>query len=320
VKYHIRNAVIAIIFTGIVLASAKRMPMPFAGNDLHSFSAEAELAASQSNPLYKEIQEKSSKLAEAPQDAYIDRVWKKTPGRNGVQVDIEKSYEKMRKAGTYDESLLVLKETPPAVQLGDLPPSPIYRGHPEKQMVSFLINVSWGTEYIPNILKALKEEHVKASFFIEGQWAKKHADYVKMIYEEGHLIGNHAYSHPDMKRLSSEAQRKQIAETNTILQAITGEKPAWFAPPSGSFNELTVKAAAGEDMQTILWTVDTIDWRNPSVSVMLNRVSGKLHPGATILMHPTKAVSDGMPAMIKDIKAKGYKLNTVERLMNEKRE
>lgn len=266
--------------------------------------------------LYKEIQEKAASFREAPQDAYIDRVWKKTPGRNGIEVDIEKSYEKMKKNKVFDDRLLVYKEIPPAVSIQDLPPAPIYRGHPDKDMVAFLINVSWGTEYIPDILNILKEHKVKASFFIEGKWAQEHPDLVKMIAEQGHVIGNHAYNHPDMARLNYDEIEKQIIETNEILQAIIDESPSYFTPPSGSFNDLVVEAAAKEGMETILWTTDTIDWKKPSVSVMINRVTSKVHPGAIILMHPTPVVTEGLDELIKQLKEKDYRIGRIDTLLS----
>ncbi|WP_010649236.1 polysaccharide deacetylase family protein [Oceanobacillus massiliensis] len=273
----------------------------------------------QSDALYKEIEERSNTLSEKPQDAYIDDVWKKTAGRNGLKVNVEKSYEQMKKKSVYDESLIVYEQISPNISLDDLPASPIYRGHPEKDMVALLVNVSWGESYIPEMLSILKENKVKATFFIEGKWAKENSDLVKMIDEEGHVIGNHAYNHPDMARLSSGDSVEQINQTNQILKAITGEKPKWFAPPSGSFNDQVVQSAHSMDMETILWTVDTIDWKNPSVSVMINRVTEKIHPGATVLMHPTSSTANGLDQLIKLIKERGYKLGTIETLLSEDR-
>ncbi|WP_249869739.1 polysaccharide deacetylase family protein [Oceanobacillus saliphilus] len=273
----------------------------------------------QSDTLYMEIREKSEDLFEEPQNAYIDEVWKKTAGRNGLRVNVEKSYEKMKKEGIFDASLLVYEQVPPEVKLKDLPASPIYRGHPEKEMVAFLINVSWGAEFIPEMLRILKENKVKATFFIEGKWAKDNAELVKMIDEQGHLIGNHAYNHPDMARLSDQENIDQIDQTNQILKAITGEKPTWFAPPSGSFNDRVVQAASNLEMETILWTVDTVDWKNPSVSVMINRVKGKIHPGATVLMHPTSSTANGLDQLIKLVKDSGYRIGTIDLLLSEER-
>lgn len=276
-------------------------------------------ALAQNDALYMEIEEKKVSYRQKPEDAYMDKVWKKTPGRNGLEVNVEASYKKMKEKGEWDEELLVYDEVPPAKVLADLPPAPIYRGHPEKEMVAFLINVSWGEAYIPEMLQILKENKIKATFFIEGNWAKNHAEIVRMIDEEGHLIGNHAYNHPDMAGLSKQDAYAQIEETNQILKAITGKQPVWFAPPSGSFNDTTVETAAELEMETILWTVDTIDWKNPSVSVMVNRIADKVHPGATILMHPTSSTRDGLQQMIDVIREKEYKLGTVESLLSESR-
>lgn len=269
--------------------------------------------------LYNEIETKAKHYEEVPQDAYIDRVWKKTPGRNGRIVNIDKSYEKMKKEGVFKEALLVYDEVPPKTGLKDLPPSPIYRGHPEKNMVAFLINVSWGEAYVPELLSILKKHHVKATFFIEGKWAKNNAELVKMIHEQGHLIGNHAYNHPDMSRLSNQNMVEQIVQTNDIIKAIIGTTPKWFAPPSGSYNDHVVQVGHQLNMETVLWTVDTIDWKNPSVSVMLNRVNEKLHPGATILMHPTEATARGLDQLITSIKGKKLKINTIEKLVDTQR-
>lgn len=306
-----------IVFVIIVMISFNINQNPFRVHEQTVFS-QLELARTD-DALYQEIESKSQSYYEEPNDAYIDRIWKKTPGRNGRKVDIQASYNRMKKAGSFKEELLVYEQIPPKVSMDDLEPSPIYRGHPKKDMTAFLINVSWGTEYIPEILDILKKHNVKATFFIEGKWAKDNADYVKMIQEEGHTIGNHAYNHPDMARLGRAEIIKQIEETNKVIHAITGQTPKWFAPPSGSFSDEVVKVADELHMNTILWTVDTIDWKKPSVNVMMNRVMGKIHPGATILMHPTQSIVNGLPSLITEIKSKGYKIGTIDKLLSESR-
>lgn len=317
--YRYRRLINLCVFVLILAVAFNTNYNPFIENDAEKLSHEIVNVTKTEDVLYKEIQQKKSMYTEAPQDAKIDKVWKKTPGRNGVKVDVKKSYDQMKKEGEFDESLLVYEQAPPKVTFKDLPSSPIYRGHPEKEMVAFLINVSWGTEYIPDILSILKENDIKATFFIEGKWAKENADLVKMIDEQGHTIGNHAYNHPDMARLSNQEITEQITQTNTIIEAIIDKTPKWFAPPSGSFTDNVVDIAHNVKMETILWTVDTIDWKNPSVSVMMNRVMTDIHPGATILMHPTTSVVQGLSPMIKDIKKKGYNIGTIDQLVSEER-
>src|SRR5690625_3675096 len=175
-----------------------------------------EITVSKEN-LIGEIEKHAEALYVAPEEPYIDRVWKKIPGRDGRKVNVQKSYENMKKKNEYDESLLVFDDVKPTKALEDLPTSPIFRGHPEKQMVALLINVSWGNEYIPTILKTLDKHDVKATFFIEGKWAKENADLVRMINEKNHIIGNQSYSHPNMSIIFLTEKVQEIEHTHHIL-------------------------------------------------------------------------------------------------------
>ncbi|WP_256855934.1 polysaccharide deacetylase family protein [Terribacillus halophilus] len=269
--------------------------------------------------LRQEIEAVRKEVEKPSENARIDKIWKKIPGKAGVKVDVDASLEKMQKTGTFDRELLVLEEVEPEVTLDELPASPIYRAREDQEQVALLINVSWGEKHIPSILQTLKDAGVKANFFIEGKWAKENNEIVEMIKEEGHVIGNHAYNHPDMKRMNKADSVEQITQTNEIIHAIIGDKPTYFAPPSGSFNQGVIEAAAEQQMETVLWSVDTIDWQKPTVPVMMKRVTEKLHPGAFILMHPTPVVEAGLADMLKVIEEKGYSVSTLDTILNEGR-
>ncbi|WP_262177134.1 polysaccharide deacetylase family protein [Saccharococcus sp. Marseille-Q5394] len=269
--------------------------------------------------LYQEIKSYSEQHEIKPIDAKVDRVWKAMPGYNGLIVDVDASYDKMKTAGKFDETKLVFKEVPPSVHLDDLDPQPIFRGNPDKPMVSLLINVAWGDEYIPTILNILNDQQVKATFFFDGSWTKKNPDLALMIYNDGHEIGNHAYSHPDLQKRSRTETMEEISKTNDVIEQTIGFKPKWFGPPSGSFNQQTIDVAHELNMKMILWTVDTVDWKKPEPSEMVQRVVSKVENGSMILMHPTDPVAKGLGAMIADIKAKGLRLGTVSDLMSENR-
>ncbi|MCP8969043.1 polysaccharide deacetylase family protein [Ectobacillus ponti] len=277
-------------------------------------------AASKSvSPLYAEIQEKAKKYYIPAQDAVVDKVWKATPGYNGRLVDVQASYESMKKGKVFDENKLVFQEVRPKVHLQDLPPAPVYRGHPDKKMTALTVNVAWGNEYIPSMLEILKKHKVKATFFLEGRWAKENPSMAKMIADAGQEIGNHSYTHPNMKLLSAAAIREQLSKTNEIIEAATNRKVRWFAPPSGSFRDEVVSIADEMGMGTIMWTVDTIDWQRPEPSVLLQRVLGKMHPGAIVLMHPTSSTAKSLDTLIVQLKEKGYQIGTVSALLDEKR-
>ncbi|WP_226578879.1 polysaccharide deacetylase family protein [Halobacillus litoralis] len=269
--------------------------------------------------LYQKISEEKSKYELEAEDAKIDSVWKKTPGIVGRRVDVEASYKNMKKKGTYDPKKLVFKLIKPDVSLTDLPPSPIYRGHPDKVAVSFLINVSWGEEFIPEMIEILNKHQVKATFFIDGAFANDFTDLVQMIEEEGHTIGSHGYRHKDMAKMTKADAEANLTQADEILFALTKEKIRYFAPPSGSYNDGTVEVAHEMGMETILWTVDTIDWKKPTEAVLLSRVMNKLHNGATILMHPTQVTVDSLPDLIEGIQKEGYRIAALPRLLSEER-
>lgn len=269
--------------------------------------------------LFKKIQSYANKHEIKPIDAFVDRVWKAIPGYNGLAVNIESSYKKMRAAHGFDVNDLVYKEISPQVHLDDLSPSPIYKGNPEKPMVALLINVAWGNEFIPQILRILNKHQIKATFFFDGSWVTKNPDLAVMISKENHEIGNHAYSHPDLSYKSKYETMNELKKTNDVIEETLGIKPKWFAPPSGSFKQETVNVAHQLGMKTILWTVDTVDWKNPSTSEMVRRVTTKVNNGSMILMHPTRSVAEGLEKMIIDIKEKGFRLGTVSELMSEDR-
>nr|WP_256521700.1 polysaccharide deacetylase family protein [Halobacillus sp. A5] len=224
----------------------------------------------------------------------------------------------MKKEGEFDEKKLVFDEIPPSTSLKDLSPAPIYKGHGKKKAVSFLINVSWGEEYIPDILQTLNKFNIKANFFIDGAFAQKHKQLVSMIAEDDHIIGSHGYNHPDFSHLNSSTSEENLTKTNEILQAITDDEIEYFAPPSGSFSDVTVQTADKLGMETVLWSVDTIDWKNPTEEVLTHRVTSKLHNGATILMHPTEVTSNSLDELITQID-KDYKIVHFSQLISEKR-
>src|SRR3954447_61234 len=273
----------------------------------------------QGDSLYNEIMMKADQYNIPAIDAKIDPIWKAIPGYNGHMVDIEASYKKMKKTGQFDENMLVFKQVKPNIHLEDLPPAPIYKGNPEKPMVSFIINVAWGNEYLSDMLATLKQHHVTATFFLEGRWAQKYPELAQMITDAGHEVGNYSFTHPDMKNLSTVQIQQEIAKTNGVIKATTGSIPKWFAPPSGSFKDEVVKIASNEEMGTIMWSVDTIDWQKPTPDVLIQRVMSKVHNGAIILMHPTAATAQSLEQLILQIKNNKLQINTVSNLVSEER-
>ncbi|MDF2961551.1 MAG: polysaccharide deacetylase [Paenibacillus sp.] len=269
--------------------------------------------------LLQFINNEASKRNAPPTDAKIDGVWKAIPGYNGIQIDIEKTYDLNIGVSDFNSIQYVFKEIPPKIRLEDLGVQPIYRGNPEKPMVSLMINVAWGNEYIPHILKVLEQHNVKTTFFFDGSWLKKNVDVAKEIASHGHELSNHAYSHKNMSQLGRNQAIAEISKTEKLLQSQLNVQNSLFAPPSGDYDMETVQIAHELKLKTILWTLDTLDWRNPTPDSIVQKIDRKVQSGYLILMHPTKSSSQALDGMIRAIERKGLRIGTVSEVISERR-
>ncbi len=193
--------------------------------------------------------------------------------------------------------------------------NPIYKGNADKKEVSLTINVVWGDEFIEPILKILADENIKATFFIGGKWAENTPDLLAKIVNDGHEIGNHGYSHEHMSKLSYEKNVEQIKKSADAIYKTCGIAPTYFAPPYGEFNDTTLKAANALGCTTIMWSVDTIDWRGDGVNAIIGRIKKNCHDGAIILAHPTADTVKALPEIISFVKSSGRNFVTVGELL-----
>jgi probable sporulation protein (polysaccharide deacetylase family) len=275
-------------------------------------------ASDPAEALREWIETEAQKRRIPPSDAVIDRIWKAIPGYAGREVDVKATFEKARSLGLApgaQDFPWVYRDIPPSVNLDDLPLQPIYRGNPAKPMVALMVNVAWGDEYLLPMLDTLDAHQVKATFFLDGTWLSKHESMAKEILQRGHELSNHAYSHPAMSRLDMAAQRREIGKTEELLKKL-GVKNRWFAPPSGDYDDRTVRAAGEFGLRTVLWTLDTLDWRNPPADSIVSKIARHAGPGHLILMHPTASTRDALPGIISAIRAKGYHLGTVSQTLS----
>ncbi len=187
-----------------------------------------------------------------------------------------------------------------------------YQGTKDEKVIAFACNVDWGNEYIGEMLKIFKDNNIKITFFPTGKWAENNKELLELIYEEGHEIGNHGYSHLDYNTLSYDRNYEEIEKAHKIIKDIIEEEPKYFAPPSGAYNDYTIEAAKDLNYKVILWSIDTIDWRKDSVKdVIVKRVKDKIHNSEIILMHPTKETNKALPEIIDYLFKKEYKIGTI---------
>ncbi|PKM40269.1 MAG: polysaccharide deacetylase [Firmicutes bacterium HGW-Firmicutes-8] len=187
---------------------------------------------------------------------------------------------------------------------------PIYQGSAQQKKMALTCNVVWGEEYVPEMLKILKKNNVKMTFFMGGEWVKGFPDLTKEIAKD-HELGNHSYSHPHPTFISREENIDEIKRTEQEVYKVTKIKTQLYAPPYGEFNNTVLQAAGESGYKTILWSIDTRDWQRPLPDVIVKRVCDKAHNGAIVLMHPTEPTVAALQVLIDDLKKKGYQLTTV---------
>ncbi len=167
--------------------------------------------------------------------------------------------------------------------------------------------------YTEQLLDGLKERGAKASFFVMGKQAEAYPKLVLRMHEEGHLVGNHTYSHIQLGNNNREVFKAELVKTNEVLSGITGEEPQYVRPPYGSWDksfetELT--------MIPVLWTIDPMDWCSSDVKGIVGKVTKKAEENAVILMHDEYQSSVTAALDIVDILQKqGYEFVTVDEIL-----
>ena len=188
--------------------------------------------------------------------------------------------------------------------------APIYRGG-GKNCVSLMINVYWGNEYLVDMLKVLQQYDVKCTFFVGGSWVAKYPELLQSIVDGGHEIGNHGYFHKQHSKLTYQQNCDEIVSCNKIVFSQIGVRPTLFMAPSGDFGQNTLQASNHCGMQMIMWSRDTIDWRDQDEQVIFERCTKNIKSGELILMHPTQATQMVLERVLKYYMDAGLKVVAV---------
>ncbi|OAH11059.1 peptidoglycan-N-acetylglucosamine deacetylase [Streptomyces jeddahensis] len=139
--------------------------------------------------------------------------------------------------------------------------------------------------YTPGILSTLRRHDVRAMFFVCGGMAAANKDLLREMADDGHVIGNHTWSHPLLTSLSRSAVRDEIESTSELIEKTVGEPPLWFRAPYGAWNRSTFQIGAELGMEPLAWTVDTEDWTTPGTGTIVTRVIDGAAPGVVVLSH-----------------------------------
>lgn len=191
----------------------------------------------------------------------------------------------------------------------------IYEGNRNGNNVALMINVYWGTEYLDSMLDALDAAGAKTTFFVGGLWVAEHPDELSNLVSRGHEIANHGYYHKDHAKLDLARNREEIEITHNLVKDTCGAVMNLFAPPSGSYNRTTVAAAQALGYKTIMWSRDTVDWRDKDQNIIYSRAVKGIKGGDLILMHPTSETAKALPRILQTIGEKGLVANTVSKTL-----
>jgi len=167
------------------------------------------------------------------------------------------------------------------------------------------------------LLDMAAKRHIKLTFFVLGQCVQENPAVLQREVAEGHEIGNHSWSHPNLAKLSYEAVRSQLRRTDDLIVKTAGVKPKLMRPPYG---ELTRRQCISVNhdfnYKVVLWDVDPLDWRRPGPSVVASRIIAGARPGSIILSHDIHPPTiEAMPQVFDALLAKGFKFVTVSELL-----
>ncbi len=183
---------------------------------------------------------------------------------------------------------------------------------PRKKKIAITFDDGPHPVYTLKLLDGLAQRNVKATFFIIGESAERYPEVIKRIYDEGHLIGNHTYSHVQLTCISSTRAIEEIRKTNDIVASITGETVRYIRPPFGLYNKTL---AASSNLIPILWTVDPRDWSVLNTNSVVSHVVKKVKENDVILLHDIFDTSVDAALQIIDILLEqGYTFVTVDEL------
>ncbi|WP_225826604.1 polysaccharide deacetylase family protein [Streptomyces naphthomycinicus] len=140
-------------------------------------------------------------------------------------------------------------------------------------------------EYTPHILDTLAKYDVRAMFFVCGECVVDNRKLVARMAEEGHVVGNHTWTHPLLTTLGRKEIRSEMERTSAVIEDTYGERPQWFRAPYGAWNRAAFQLGAEMGMEPMAWTVDTTDWMEPGARTIVEQVKNGAAPGVVVLSH-----------------------------------
>ena len=198
-----------------------------------------------------------------------------------------------------------------------------YIGGLGKKVLYLTFDAGYENGCTEKILDILKDQQVKAAFFLVGNYMEKNADLVRRMAAEGHIVGNHTMHHYDMSKLTAkEAFSKELTDLENLYKEVTGAPMAkYYRPPQGIYSEENLKMAKELGYRTVFWSLAYVDWNNdsqPTAEAAMSKLLPRTHPGAVVLLHSTSRTNAQiLEKLIAAWKAEGYEFGTLGDLFAE---
>ena len=193
----------------------------------------------------------------------------------------------------------------------------------EEKVLYLTFDAGYENGYTAPILDTLKKHQVPAAFFLVGNYLETSPDLVKRMVEEGHIVGNHTYHHPDMSQISAkEAFQKELSDLETLFEEITGQPMAkYYRPPQGKYSEANLQMACDMGYRTFFWSLAYVDWYEedqPTKEEAFEKLLGRIHPGAIVLLHSTsKTNGEILDELLTRWEEMGYTFRSLDQLTGE---
>lgn len=195
----------------------------------------------------------------------------------------------------------------------------IFLGDTSRKELYLTFDNGYENGYTPKVLDILKAKQVPAIFFVTGHFVKDQPELVKRMVSEGHLIGNHSWSHPDMTRISAEQIKQELERVKEQVASLTEQKEMHFLrPPRGIFSDRMLEASKGLGYTNVFWSVAYVDWdvkRQKGGNYAYQKVMAQLHPGAVILLHSiSRDNAEALGKIIDDARSQGYEFKRLDQM------
>ena len=194
-----------------------------------------------------------------------------------------------------------------------------YLGDTTQKVIYLTFDEGYENGYTSKILDILKANDVKAAFFVTKSYMEDQPELVKRMVVEGHIVGNHSVSHPNMSDLSNEQILAELNGCAAYYKELTGqEMPKYFRPPEGVYSIRSLKQTKAAGYKTIFWSFAYNDWdpkNQPGTKAAYDMVMNNYHNGSIMLLHAvSQSNTEALDQMLKDLKAKGYVFQTLDQL------